>query len=308
MRLTRIFYRLGLALCLCTSAFGYNLSSLNLGYSSFADAIPLAPGYGWYVVQRVTGYNTQVFTNGQGGRLNGVPSPSYNPVGTITQITYIAKSTTAFNAHVGFSTTIPTTLAFNLQTPNSLGLKANGGGFNNSSISPFLQWEPVMLHGRPFWYNRLQLDNYFPTGKYSKNDQLNPGAPHFSIEPYWSTTVLITPSWEFSSRLYDIWSGTNPYTHIQAGNAILDDFATSYKKDKLRLGISGYFLKQLVNSKGNPAENSKEQVLGIGPGATFYFTKQSCITVNYYTESHVENRTKGTRAVLSFTHAFADLT
>ena len=59
-------------------------------------------------------------------------------------------------------------------------------------------------------------------------------------------------------------------THIQAGNAVLDDFAISYKKDKLRIGIAGYFLKQLVNSKANPETNST--LLSGG------YRRQSCTT------------------------------
>ncbi len=287
------------------STFAYDLPPLHFGYVSFLNAVPLGPGYGWYFAQRYVSYDTQMFTNSHGGRLGGVSSPSYNPQLSITELTYLARNTSLLNAHLGITVFAPVLLAPNLQTPNKLGLRANQGGVCNPTISPFLFWGPLMLHGRPFWYNRVEFDNTIPIGKYSKNYQINPGVPFYNLASYWASTMLLTPKWELSSRFYYIWSAENPDTHIQAGQAVLENFATSYLiQPHLRLGIAGYYLKQLRNSKGNPAPNSKEQVLGIGPGVGVPLTPSNVLIFNYYTESHVENRTKGNRFVMSFVHSF----
>lgn len=282
---------------------------MNLGFTSFMDAVPLPPGYGWYANQRFIAYNTQEFTNAHGGRLGGVPSPRYNPVNEVTQIAYLKRDKGLFNSYLGFTALFPGTLTYQLQTPNALGLKANSPGMGNPIIGPVFQWDPVMRKGRPFWYNRIEIDNFIPVGKYNKKYQLNPGTPFYSFAPYWSTTVFINSKWDFSSRLHYLWSAKNNQTGIQAGSAIHDNFATSYLviDQHLRLGVAGYFLQQLNNSRGNPEPNSKERVLGIGPGAVILLTPQTAINLNYYKESYVENRTKGNRCVLNINHAFADL-
>lgn len=290
-----------------TAAFAYDERPVNLGFTSFMDAAVPPPGHGLYVIQYFSSYHSDEFLDSNGGRLGGVSSPNFNPVISITQFWYMSPKTSVFfNAHLGFNAIIPTVFSFNLQQPNNLGLKANSGGIGDPVAGIFLQWDPLMVHGRPVWFNRVQFDNFIPVGKYNKNDQINPGSNFYSFNPYWSTTVLITPNWEVSSRLHYLWNTTNDVTGIRAGDAIFDDFATSYAviPNRLRFGVAGYYFKQLENSKGNPASNSKEQVLGLGPGAVFFFNSTTAMVLNYYDESHVINRTRGSRVVLGFFHGF----
>lgn len=153
----------------------------------------------------------------------------------------------------------------------------------------------------------MQFDSLIPVGKYNKKYQINPGTTFYAFSTYWSTTVFMTSKWAFTSRLYFIWSARNPDTGIKAGNAINDNFSTSYPlwDNHLRIGIAGYYLKQLENSQGNSEANSKERVLGIGPGVGLNFTPKTSLCFNYFTEALAENRTQGNRYILSFTHAFS---
>jgi len=307
MNLIRAFCAAFVCLLMTTIAFAYDLPPVNLGYTNFLDAAPPPPGHGWYFIQYFSTYDSKEFTNSSGGRLGGVPSPDFNPAVLLSQGVYLSpKKLPVLNAHLGLDAIIPVVMSFNLQTPNALGLKANSGGVGNPIVGPVLLWDPLMTHGRPIWFNYIELDNFIPVGKYNHHDQINPGPNFYSFLPFWSTTVMITPNWDFSSRLQYLRNTKNDTTGIRAGNAIFDNFSTSYQviPNRLRLGAAGYYLKQLNNSQGNPAPNSKEQVLGIGPGALISLSPHTAIILYDYVESHAENRTRGNRFVFTFSQAF----
>ena len=86
------------------------------------------------------------------------------------------------------------------------------------------------------------------------------------------------------------------------------NFATSYEvvEKMLRVGINGYYLKQFTNNEvdGNGVPDSREQVLGIGPGGLLSFSQDDHIFVNLYFETKVENRPEGMNLVLRWTHHF----
>jgi len=104
--------------------------------------------------------------------------------------------------------------------------------------------------------HRIELSVILPTGNYSANEALNPGANFFSFNPYWAGTLFITPKLTVSTRLHYLWNAknTDPYDpgatgikDTQAGQAVHANFAASYEviPKKLRLGINGYALKQI---------------------------------------------------------------
>jgi hypothetical protein len=73
---------------------------------------------------------------------------------------------------------------------------------------------------------------------------------------------------------------------------------------QLRIGINGYYLKQFTNSEvdGHGIPDSREQVLGIGPGMLYSFSQNDHVFFNTYFETAAENRTEGTRVILRWTH------
>ncbi|MBT8334575.1 MAG: transporter, partial [Deltaproteobacteria bacterium] len=180
-------------------------------------------------------------------------------------------------------------------------------------IGPFLQWDPVMRDGRPFFMQRIELQMSFPTGKYDEKKSLNPGSNFFSFNPYWSGTLFITPNWTATTRVHYLWNAENsdPFGGANkktAGQAIHLNFATSYAviANTFRLGINGYYLKQITDSEvdGVDMNNSKEEVLAIGPGALWSFSQNNHLFFNAYFETGVENRSEGQRYNVRFVHHF----
>ncbi|MCL5097925.1 MAG: transporter, partial [Candidatus Omnitrophica bacterium] len=75
---------------------------------------------------------------------------------------------------------------------------------------------------------------------------------------------------------------------------------------QLRVGINGYYLKQITDTQidNRDATDRLEQVLGIGPGAVYHFSQNDHLFLNVYFETFTENRPEGERFNLRYVHHF----
>jgi hypothetical protein len=76
--------------------------------------------------------------------------------------------------------------------------------------------------------------------------------------------------------------------------------------NRFRVGINGYYLKQVSDTKadGNPISGRKEQAFGIGPGFLYTFSRDANLFFNSYYETAVKNRPEGARINLRFVYHF----
>lgn len=306
----------GLLSAVSLSASAYDLPPLNLGFTSFLDGLPPA-GPGWYFQQYLQYYDGKL-KNQDGDRIQlptsgGLKKASVDSVATLTQLVYQSDQPLLFGGKWGMNLMLPWA-SVDLHPQHNFAIEANSAGFGDLLIGPFLQWDPIMGPNGPQFAHRIELQMIFPTGKYDDDKAINPGSNFFSFNPYWAATAFFSPKWTLSWRLHYLWNAENddPYQPLgandtQAGQAIHLNFATEYEViPQLRLGINGYYLKQITDSQidGNDISNSKERVFGIGPGAMYSFSKHDHLFANAYWETAAENRPEGSRFNLRYVHHF----
>lgn len=310
---------LAAACSLATPAVASELPAVNLGLTTFIDGAPPA-GPGWYVSEYLQYYSADKLRD-KDGKAAPLPKQDIEVTSLVSQAIWMSADT-LWGAHYGVTLLLPAVL--DARTDDGLGnaaLPKGNTGVGDLIVGPFLQWMPIMGENGPIFAHRFEIDVSFPTGEYDNERSVNPGANHWTINPYWSGTYWVTPDWTVSTRLWYLWSGknTDPNPNGYAGYGVANardmrpgeafhmNFATEYAvTPQLRLGINGYWLKQITETEvnGHAVSGSKEQVFGIGPGVLYSFSQQDHLFFNAYKESHVRNRPEGERYVVRYVHHF----
>jgi len=309
-----------LALGVLTSApaWSYDLPAVNLGFTSFLDGAPPS-GPGWYVQQYVQLYRNARLKDDSGDNRSlptgagSLRKASVDANIGLTQLVYQSDQTLLLGGKWGMNLMLPYA-SFDLD-PDDGPIRTNSGNLGDLLAGPFLQWDPIMGPNGPRFMNRIELQMIFPTGAYDADDAINPGSNVFSFNPYWAATYFATPKWTISWRLHYLWNAKNedPFRltgadDSQAGQAVHLNFASAYEvlPKQLRLGINGYYLKEITDKRldGDRIDNSKEQVLGLGPGLLYHLSPHDHLFFNAYWETEAENRPEGSRFNLRYVHHF----
>jgi hypothetical protein len=94
----------------------------------------------------------------------------------------------------------------------------------------------------------------------------------------------------------------------QAGQATWVNFTLSYAlTDNFRLGLNGYYLRQLTDDKlnGQSYSGGKEEALYIGPGFRYQFDAANGLNFNAYLPVEDKNRLSGgSQFNLMYYHVF----
>ncbi|SMD12531.1 anthranilate 1,2-dioxygenase [Desulfocicer vacuolatum DSM 3385] len=301
------------------TARAYDLPSVNLGFTSFLDGGPPA-GPGLYFSQYLQLWTSDKFADNNGdGALPGFADEDLTAWIGLSQFLYQSNQALFLGGKWGINVMIPEViLDLDYGTNNAAFPRDNGNGIGDILVGPFLQWDPIMGKKGPIFMHRMELQMIFPTGKYDDNKELNPGSNFFSFNPYWAFTAFLTPKLTASGRIHYLWNGKNDdpgrgyqalgADDIQAGQAFHANFTMAYEiiPQRLRLGINGYYLKQITETKmdGKDVDNSKEQVFAVGPGMVYHFSQDDHLFFNTYFESNAENRPEGNRFNLRWVHHF----
>ncbi len=287
-------------------AAAFDQPSINLGFTSFMDGGPPA-GPGFYFSEYI-----QYFTADKLVDHPASPNADVDAWVSLNQFIYQSDQELLLGGKWGINVILP---VISLDASDGNGIVTdNGTGLGDVWVGPYLQWDPIMGPNGPKFMQRVEFQMILPTGKYDSNKALNQGSNFFSFDPYWAGTYFFTPKLTASWRAHYLWNAKNndPYELLgfndtQAGQAIHVNFAASYEvmPKQLRVGVNGYYLKQISDSKVNGADaGGREQVLGIGPGALYSFSQNDHLFFNAYFETSVKNRPEGDRFILRWVHHF----
>jgi hypothetical protein len=308
------------AVCLCvgllnlSTARAYDLPAVNLGFTSFLDGGPPA-GPGLYFQQYLQYYHSDTFKDKDGHTIP-LPDPDLNAFISLSQLIYQSNQPVLLGGKWGVDLIVPI-VGFDLSYGSAGPFpEENDPGVGDILIGPYIQWDPIMGKNGPIFMHRIELQTTFPTGRYDRNRELNPGSNCFTFNPYWAATLFLTPKWTASTRFHYLWSSENdepnrgfgPAKDMQAGQAIHLNYASEYEiiPKMLRAGVNGYYLKQLTDTEadGKRIPDRKEQVFAIGPGLIFSFSQNNHLFFNAFFEMATENRTQGNRFNFRWTHHF----
>ncbi|MGJ7532188.1 MULTISPECIES: SphA family protein [Variovorax] len=281
-------------------------AGLNLGATSFYDGFTGSPGWTWLSWLRYSSANAIKDNNGKS--VPAFSNPKITSYVWANQIAYLSDTSFA-GWRPGFTAILPT-VALNSSFGPGQSLTNGGTGLGDITVGAFMQADPVLASdGRPLFVQRFSLDAILPTGKYDQRTDINQGAGFASINPYWAATLFPAERWEVSWRLYYLYNFRNnkpassnpqqsfngaPLASTQAGQAAWLNFAASYAiTPSFSLGINGYYFQQVSDSKANGTTlpNSKERVLGIGPGMMWRIDRDTALWINAYHETMVRGRT-----------------
>jgi len=289
-----------------TAGWSYGQPSVNLGFTSFVDGGPPA-GPGVYFQQYFQYYTTDEFKD-----LAFPPGmePELDVTVSLTQLLYQSNQEVLMGGKWGINAMLPI-VDFDLDNAPP-GMETNGG-VGDLLIGPYLQWDPIMGANGPIFMHRIELQMIFPTGDYDEDAAINAGSNHFSFNPYWSATAFLTPQWTASWRLHYLWNDKNEdpgggADDFQAGQAVHANFTTAYEviPKQLRVGINGYWFKQVSDSEvnGDEVDGEREEVFAIGPGLVWHINQNQHLFLNGYKETTAEYRTEGERVTLRYVHHF----
>jgi hypothetical protein len=301
-------------LCGAGAALAYDLPSVNLGFTSFMDGGPPA-GPGFYFAEYGQFYTADRFAGRGGSRLllPGGDKPKLDAFISLSQVIYQSDQPLLLGGKWAVDVILPV-VGFDL---DSNVLTKNGAGIGDLLIGPYLQWGPIMGANGPIFMHRIELQCITPTGRYNRNDSLNPGSNFFSFDPYWAGTVFLMPRWTADWRVHYLWNDQNDdpglvdgkkVKTLQAGQAVHLNFSSSYEvlPKQLQVGLNGYYLKQVTDTEidGQNVGGRREQVLGLGPGAVWHFSQNDHLFLNVYFEMAAENRPEGERVNIRYVHHF----
>lgn len=267
-----------------------------LGSSQFyAGAIP--PFAGTFAMFQTTQYSADKLKDG-----NGKDIPAGFKVDVLVETSRLIRvtETKVAGGDLWFQMVAPYVID---QKTQLFGGQDSRGGLADVTLTAGLHWQRG-----PNSYV-FGLDTVAPTGSYDAHRLTNPGLNHWSLQPVlgYHYVDMQQPGWEVGTATRYIVNFENEDTHYRSGQELVVDYAAGYNFNRnLRLGVTGYWLKQLTDDKGSGVadDGNRGQALAFGPSINWRFNTGSELSVSYQKETHVKNRAEGANLWLNFATRF----
>jgi hypothetical protein len=281
-------------------------NGINLGNTSFGDGFStLKPGV--TVLQYLRYSDSNSMTDANGNESSAFRNPRIKVVTSVTQLS-IATPWSIDGNRIGFDVLLPVTSINGKFDPGGTQLRDNGTAIGDVTFGPFIQFKPLLRHGRPVASFRVAVDAIAPTGGFDRNVGLNQGSGYWSINPFVAWTVLPAKGWDISGRTQYLYSfkttriagaPTIPgftFSDGQAGQLLYTNYSVSRDVARgISIGAAGYAVQQLDNDRINGIRlpDTKRSALYIGPGIHIDRLPKWSVNANLYLPVTTRNYANG---------------
>ncbi len=274
------------------------------GAEDFMSGAVPPPGY--YFINYFLFYHADKFNNKHGDNVD--KDFDLDVIANTFRFIYITKQQ-IFGGYWGVHIFVPIMYQdVTATTPG--GVKSDTKtGLGDIIVDPFiLSWHTKN------WHFATGVDIYMPTGSYDKDDMANTSRNYWTFEPIVALTYMSDFGLEVSSKFMYDFNTNNPDTDYRSGQEFHFDYTVAYKIDNWRVGVGGYYYKQVTNDEINgekvtfPAslgfsEGFKGQAVAVGPQLKYDYKNMSFV-LKYLFETAVENRPQGNDLWFKFVYAF----
>lgn len=172
---------------------------------------------------------------------------------------------------------------------------AAGGRQNRAGMGDFI-FDPLAIGWHSGnWHWIAGLDIYLPTGRYDKDELVNIGRNHVTLEPLFAFTYRNPAGYEFSMKTMFDHNYENRDTKYRSGNELHADFVAAKQFGNWGVGIGGYTYKQVSGDSGVGAVlgDFKGRATALGPQFTYTAASGLNFQGRYQHEFDVQNRPEG---------------
>lgn len=281
------------------------LPPTNLGSGNVFDGVAGKPGFVYQTFVQV--FHTRKIIGDRGQDMHS--GLKVNSLVQVNQLIYLTP-VKVFGGNLAFTVLIP---IVQIHASNATGPApaSNPNVLGDLTQGTAVQWSGKKLFGKPFSH-RMELDVTLPVGNYEDKYSINASAHVYTFSTYHAFTLMLSDKVSVSSR-----NQLNYNTHIIGQKAKAGAFYNGNHSidlalfPNLRIEVVAYFLSQLNSDSydGNKnyyqqqfgTNNTKERVLGYGPGLAYFAKGGTLIEVKTFFETAVRNRVAGYRSTLRIT-------
>jgi hypothetical protein len=281
--------------CTATPTFASENGGLQYGLGSaqfFAGLMPPDPGF--YINNQFNYYTSDRLNDGNGHKID-IPDFKVDVTVDTVRILYVSDTELTEGWKTWYQIVLPYILQQKVSGDTETGLA-------DITLTTGLRWQDgahSIVTG---------IDYALPTGSYHANEQNNIGTNHWSIQPVFSYHYLNhqDPGWEFAIAPRYIFNSKNSDTDYKSGQQLVVDYSAGYNIEQARIGVTGYWLKQVTDDTGAGVENAgitdgnRTDGFAIGPSLAWHFSGGSLLSASYQKEFAVKHKAEGSTIWLNF--------
>lgn len=150
------------------------------------------------------------------------------------------------------------------------------------------------------------LDVAMPTGSYDVDRFANTGLNHWSFQPTIGYKYFDPQGLEVAVSSRVIFNTENPDTDYRSGDELVVDYAVGWNVGKVKIGATGYYLKQFTDDKGPSvaSDGHRGEGFAVGPSFTYNFNPGTQLSASWQHDVLAENRSQGDAIWANFTMKF----